>query len=155
MRTDLSRATWALRRASTLASRSLYSTPVSQNTNTLRLRKPKTRPWGSSVISFAATWPRRSLVACTLELKPFANLLADWPRLIEARLDWMFFQFSILLWMTILRLCLRTTSAVALCLATGGEEPSGPGRVHDFLFTLRLALYVARIMFLTSPWIGI
>lgn len=51
-------------------------------------------PWGSSVISSAATWPSRSLVACTLELKPFASLLADWPRLRLARPVWSCFQLA-------------------------------------------------------------
>ena len=44
-------------------------------------------PWGSSVMSSGATWPSRSLVACTPELNPFASLLADCAKFIEDRLD--------------------------------------------------------------------
>lgn len=52
-------------------------------------------PCGSSVISSGATWPKRSLVAWTEELKPLANLFADWPRLRPEMLDWSLFQPSI------------------------------------------------------------
>ena len=44
-------------------------------------------PCGNSVISSGAIWPRRSRVACTLDWKPLANLLADWPMLRPARPD--------------------------------------------------------------------
>ena len=38
-------------------------------------------------MSSGATWPSRSLVACTPELNPFASLLADCAKFIEDRLD--------------------------------------------------------------------
>jgi len=62
----------------------------------LLLTTGNTLPWGSSVISSGATWPRRSLVAWTLDWKPFANLLADWPRLRLPMLDWRVFHPSML-----------------------------------------------------------
>jgi hypothetical protein len=42
------------------------------------------------VISSAATWPRRSRVACTLELKPLVNFVPAWAKLMPLRLDWSF-----------------------------------------------------------------
>ena len=51
-------------------------------------------PCGSSVISSGATWPRRSRVAWTLDWKPLASLLADWPRLRPAMPDCSFVQPS-------------------------------------------------------------
>lgn len=53
------------------------------------------RPWGSSVISSGAICPSRSRVAWTLEVRPFANLLADWPRFKFPKLVWIFAQLSI------------------------------------------------------------
>lgn len=46
------------------------------------------------MISSGATVPRRSLVACTLELKPFAILLAEAPKLMLPKLVCSLFQPS-------------------------------------------------------------
>lgn len=88
----LNNARWAWRRASTRASRSLYSVRGFSSTSGFLAGAV---PWGSSVISPGATWPRRSRVAWTLELKPFANLLADWPRFKLEKLDCNLVQLSI------------------------------------------------------------
>jgi len=47
-------------------------------------------------MSSGATWPSRSLVACTPELNPFASLLADCAKFIVDRLDCSLFQCSML-----------------------------------------------------------
>lgn len=47
------------------------------------------------MISSGAMLPKRSRVACRLELKPFANLLADWPMSMLEKLDRILFQPSI------------------------------------------------------------
>lgn len=51
-------------------------------------------PWGSSVMSSAATCPSLSFVAWTCELNPFAILFADWPMLRLAMPVWRDFQLA-------------------------------------------------------------
>lgn len=61
------------------------------------LRERVHLPWGSSVISSAVTWPKRSRVAWTLELKPFVSLLPASAKLMLPKLDWNFDHPSIVL----------------------------------------------------------
>ena len=75
------------------------------------------QPGGSSVNSSWLTWPRRSLAACTFELKPFASFEADWPMLREEIEDEILFQFSILSEMVRVRQRdeVRSATRVSVC----------------------------------------
>ena len=71
------------------------------------------------MISPGAIWPRRSRVAWTLELKPFANLLADWPMFKLDKLDCNLLQPSIV------DVCVGAGETVVVVVHSGERGLSG------------------------------